>query len=532
MQSPNAVNLQSGEQQQQQQQHDLIAQLKQENESLKNERNEAIESIKILHNQQCDLYKSFKLLRSKYDDLKTEIQHILWEFIPSQHCHKEVHDGFSELGNVNLSVFESPNRISHYMIGPILGEGQFANVKLCINTVTQKQYAVKVINKKQVTTLAGLKRVQNEVQLLKQLDHPNIVNFVDFIHSTKNIYIFTQVGGKDLFEFFEANPLGVTDETARQIIIGIVKPLLYLHQSGICHRDLKPENILLSEKKKGLELHHSVQLCDFGHSVISSSKNRHEVSGLCGSPGFFAPEMILQGSEKYDGFAADVWSIGCVMLELTRGHDEFCRIWMTSYDYEILQNEEQFGYSLNKAVTEVHKKCAQNEFKVGGSELDMFLKSVLVVDPIRRLKTSEMLQHPWLNHKNELPLHINSYCADTIQTSQQEDDSSLSSGRSSGSEPTKTSQSKSKRNLFRNSFSSRARKHFAGPVKVRARIATGDNVNNSYNDVEVTSTNKEYEHIELRLPPVEPETPSSKAMKRKMLEGKKITNKVTVAMKT
>lgn len=528
MQASNAVNLQP-----QQQQNDLIAQLKQENESLKNERYEAINSIKILHSQQCDLYKSFKLVRSKYDDLKTEIQHILWEFIPSHHCHKDTHNGFSELGNVNLSVFESPNRISHYMIGPLVGEGQFANVKLCINTVTQKKYAVKVINKKQVTTLAGLKRIQNEVHLLKQLDHPNIVTFVDFIHSTKNIYIFTEVGGKDLFEFFEANPSGVTGETARQIILGIVKPLLYLHQSGICHRDLKPENILLSEKKKGLDLHHSVQLCDFGQSVISSSKNTHDVSGLCGSPGFFAPEMILRGGEKYDGFAADTWSIGCVMLELTRGHDEFCRIWMTSYDYEILQNEQQFRCSLNRAVTEVHKKYTRNEFSEdggGSEELDIFLKSILVVDPTHRLRTSEMLEHPWLNHNNEVPVDIHSYCTDTIQKDQ-EDDSSLSSGRSSGSEPIKTSKSKSKRNLFRNSFSSRARKHFAGPVKVRTRVVTGDIIN-LCNDVVETSANKEYEHIELRLPPVEPETPSSKAVKRTMLEGKKITNKVTVAKKS
>lgn len=480
-----------------------IDKLEHENEILLKERNDALESIKILHSQQCNLYESFKLLRGKYDDLKTEIQHILWEFIPSQH--NDSHNGFSELGNVNLSVFETPNRISKYIIGPLLGEGQFADVKQCIDTVTQKQYAVKVITKRKVSTLAGLKRVKNEVELLTKLDHPNIVTFVDFIHSPKNVYLFTEVGGKDLFEFFEANPLGVTGETARQIILGIVKPLVYLHQSGICHRDLKPENILLSTKKDGLQLHESVQICDFGQSVLSSSKGSHGgLSGLCGSPGFFAPEMILYGDRKYDGFAADVWSVGCVMLELTRGHDEFCRIWMTSYDYNKLQCEHKFEESLCQAVENVHNNQSE---EVVDKERDLveFLRRVLVLDPSKRLRTAEMLLHPWLFYQD---FSINER-QNPIQISQ-DDNLSQSSGKNSESDSDETIQMRSKRNLFRNSFSSRARKHFAGSK------------DREINRVVLSNTDE----IEIRLPPVEPETPSFKEAKRTMMEGKKIANSV------
>jgi serine/threonine protein kinase len=499
-----------------------IDQLKNDNEILSNERNDAIQSIKALHSQQCDLYKSFKLLRGKYDDLKVETQHILWEFIPSQH--NDNFNSFSELENVNLSVFETPNQISNYLIGPLLGEGQFAKVKLCINTITQNQYAMKVINKRKVSTLAGLKRVKNEVTLLKQLNHPNIITFVDFIHSPKNIYLITEIGGKDLFEFFEANPLGVTGETARQIILGIVQPLLYLHKSGICHRDLKPENILLSEKKDGLPLNESIQICDFGQSVISSSKDVKGLSGLCGSPGFFAPEMILSGDERYNGFAADVWSVGCVMLELTRGHDEFCRIWMTSYDYNILQNEQEFETSLNRAVHEVHSKQS-NEFEKMEGELCDFLRKILVLNPDNRLKTAEMLQHQWLNRDRGM----HSKTASRLHSAGTQDDtSSQSSGRSSESDTNETFRLRTKRNLFRNSFSSRARKHFVGAngKGIDKVILTDMSIANSDAD---DGVNKSHERIEIRLPPVEPETPSFKAAKRTMMEGKKIAKKATVS---
>ena len=472
-----------------------IDELTKQNTTLQVERNEAIDSIKTLHKQQCELYQSFKLLRSKYDDLKTEIQHILWDFIPSQHNDIPLND-FSELGNVNLSVFESPNRIGNYDIGSLLGEGQFANVKLCTNSVTKKEYAVKVINKKKVSTLTGLKRIKNEIKLLKLVDHPNIVKFIELIHSTKTIYIITEVGGKDLFEFFEANPQGVSGETARQIILGIVKPLIYLHKSGICHRDLKPENILLSETKEDLALHKCVQLCDFGHSVISSTKcNTLELTGLCGSPGFFAPEMILGGGEKYDGFAADVWSVGCIMLELTRGHHEFCRIWMTSYDYEILQSEFQFETSLTRSVTEVHKHD-NNEI----DELTSFLSKILIIDPSNRLKAPEMLDHPWLEKDKYLD-YSTSYNEQLYQ-----DDSLSTSSESSDDFSDETMIERTKRrNMFRNSLSSRARKHFATSINVKI--------------------DETIDQIHIRLPPAEPDTPSFKAAKRTLIEAKKIKNK-------
>jgi serine/threonine protein kinase len=507
--------------------HDLLEQidtLKKENKALEKERNDAIEPIKALRNEQCDLYEDFKLLRSKYDDLKNEIHHILWEFLPSQD-YKDTPGNFSALNEANLSVFESPNRISHYMIGSLLGEGQFANVKLCTDTITQRQFAAKIINKRKVTTLAGLQRVRNEVTILKKLNHPNIVTFVDFIHSPKNVYVITEIGGKDLFEFFDANPSGVTGETARQIILGIVKALLYLHESGICHRDLKPENILLAEKKGELDLHNSVQICDFGQSAISSTRrNLRGFTGLCGSPGFFAPEMILGVGKEYNGFATDVWSVGCIMLELTRGHDEFCRTWMTSYDYDILQNEERFERSMIEAVSVINGND-QNFHATTQTNLVDFLNKILVLDPTNRMKALEMLNHPWLSPENDKRLLMpNQMTCDSKEEIKEEDvvlqDNNLSHQtlllqlHCLKSPPpddedisTNSNNMEAKRKKFRNSLSSRARKHFTTiPVKIAQSHFLYPEKN--------TNDERSKQLIQLRLPPIEPLTPSSSLKRR------------------
>ena len=507
---------------------DEIEDLKRQNAILTKERNEATETVKILHGQQCQLYKSFELVRAKYDDLKTEIQHILWDFIPTHNYHE--FKNFSELGGINASVFETPNQISNYSIGSLLGEGQFATVKLCKNTITNKEYAVKIISKRKMSTLSSLRRVCNELRVLKQVDHPNIVKFVDFIHSPNNLYLITEIGGKDLFEFFEANPHGVCGETARQIILGIVKPLLYLHQSGICHRDLKPENVLLFDNNKDIELHKCVQICDFGQSVSSTWQDTKRLSGLCGSPGFFAPEMILEVG-TYDGVAADIWSVGCITLELSRGHDEFCMIWMTSYDYNLLQNEKLFEQSLCEAVHKIHSTNTDSTSIDQGNACDVdlvdFLRNILQIDPRKRLSTTLMMQHEWLREKKKEPstdLFVSSVDDENPSLTSQMQYSSDSMGSMSLSDKDEN-ENAIKKKRFRNSFSSRARKHFVG-----SENAPNDEKVVVLSDYYRVSNGRSQGKIEIRLPPVEPITPSSRAVKRTLMEGKKLANKVSSTM--
>ena len=152
-------------------------------------------------------------------------------------------------------------------------------------------------------------------------------------------------GGSDLFEFFDEHPGGVPENWAREIIYRVMRAVLFCHQRQYCHRDLKPENILM-EFDPNSEVCTDLKLCDFGLSI--PFRDRTVMSDFCGSPGFFAPEMISKGS--YFGDKADVWSIGCILLELILGHEKFCDVWMCAYDYDLLQDKERFSEAIKKAV--------------------------------------------------------------------------------------------------------------------------------------------------------------------------------------
>lgn len=89
-----------------------------------------------------------------------------------------------------------------------------------------------------------------------------------------------------------------------------------------------------------------LKLCDFGLSLRFNPSEL--LTDFCGSPGFFAPEMLIHGS--YFGDKADVWSCGCILLELILGHERFCDVWMTAYDFEVLQDKARFEDMIQSAV--------------------------------------------------------------------------------------------------------------------------------------------------------------------------------------
>ncbi len=187
--------------------------------------------------------------------------------------------------------------------------------------------------------------MSNEIDILDKLRSNFVIDLKDTIHTPEYLYLITEIGGCDLFDFFDKYPQGVGEEWAKKIVINILKAIQFCHDRNYCHRDLKPENILLEfdpEKSECLDL----KLCDFGLAIEYNRKDK--LTEFCGSPGFFAPEMIVQSC--YYGDQADIWSIGCVILELVLGHEMFCDKWMSAYDYEVLQNKLSFITAVKDAV--------------------------------------------------------------------------------------------------------------------------------------------------------------------------------------
>ncbi|GMI23922.1 hypothetical protein TeGR_g7634 [Tetraparma gracilis] len=239
-----------------------------------------------------------------------------------------------------------------------------------------------------------MRRIDNEIDVLRELagTHPGIVTLEETLHGEKNLYIVTEKLDLDLFDFYDDHPNGVTEGLGRIIITGIMEGVDFIHQKKIAHRDLKPENILLRRVQTDSYEEYDVVLCDFG--LCSRVPEGGEMlTDFCGSPGFFAPEMFVSG--EYDGLQADVWSIGCILLELLVGHDTFGECWMTAYDSEYMKSKKGFRTEIQAAVSEL------KELRLP-KDLSDFLQALLDdVDGKRRPPVSELLTHDWVTAVGE-----------------------------------------------------------------------------------------------------------------------------------
>ena len=345
----------------------------------------AVQSIQTFHQQQQALYGEFKTLREKYDEQKTTLMTTLWTHCLAlnpelRYIPKEVGPNFTD----------SDTQVGDYSVGEALGEGQFATVYTCRSkNKPDNLLAIKVLNKERINNFNSLRRVSNEIETLKKLNSDYMIKIVDCIHTSKHLYIVTEMGGQDMFEFFDEHPDGVPEIWAKEIISGILEAIYHCHSLLICHRDLKPENILLH-----FDIHQQkvkdIKLCDFGLSTKFEANIR--LSDFCGSPGFFAPEMITEGA--YDGEKIDVWSVGCVLLELVLGHERFCDVWMSSYELDVMRDKKRFAEDVDESVQYLPKVL--EDFS---PELVDFIVAILKIDSKERLTSKEACQHVWMKSK-------------------------------------------------------------------------------------------------------------------------------------
>jgi DNA repair ATPase RecN len=192
----------------------------------------AVISIQTLHKQQQALFDEFALLRQRYDEQKNTMITILWN-----QCAK-YHPDLRQIPQLEDAVTFTENefQVGDFTVGDLLGEGQFATVRNCQQKDKQEEYALKIIKKERITSFTSLMRVSNEIDNLKMLKSQFIVCVIQVLHTQNNLYIVTEKGGRDLFEFFDEHPDGVPESWAREIISCVMKGVLYVHDQGICHR--------------------------------------------------------------------------------------------------------------------------------------------------------------------------------------------------------------------------------------------------------------------------------------------------------
>ncbi|CAJ1950642.1 unnamed protein product [Cylindrotheca closterium] len=267
-----------------------------------------------------------------------------------------------------------------YELREKIGDGTSGQVRRAIHRQTGKEFAVKVISlRRQLNS----KQMEEEVSLMRTLDHPYIVQLVDvFVQSGVAMYLVMElVAGGDLFDRIVQQER-YTEMDARRAMRRLLSAVHYLHETcHIVHRDLKPENILCASPT-------DVKVADFGLAKIVNSDG---LKTFCGTPQYFAPEVLMRrntvtGQGRY-GKPADMWSLGVILYILLTGKPPFGMI-----DFMDTENDNEDPYEKLQFDTvedaELWKSMPQAKDLV---------QHLLRMDPKRRCSVRQACDHPWIN---------------------------------------------------------------------------------------------------------------------------------------
>jgi myosin-light-chain kinase len=260
-----------------------------------------------------------------------------------------------------------------YKIGAILGTGSFGQVRECINNSTGESFAVKIIDQNGSLAAWGTTSVaRREVELLSELNHPNIVHFIDVYEDSQFMYVVMEkCTGGELFErVVKQKRLRESEvvEFCRQMFSAIE----YLHSVQIIHRDIKAENFLYTMDGR-------VKLVDFGFAVRVNGQ-KATLSDIVGSAHYIAPEMI---GKKYS-FPVDMWSAGVLIYLLIMGR----------YPFDDETDERIFPKITTGTISWV-SDVPENPTRVARE----FILRLLCPNHALRMTPLEALNDPFLRHK-------------------------------------------------------------------------------------------------------------------------------------
>ncbi|PAA69332.1 hypothetical protein BOX15_Mlig000451g2 [Macrostomum lignano] len=280
-----------------------------------------------------------------------------------------------------------------------VGHGAYGSVCSAWDNQLNHKVAIKKLARPFQTDIHA-KRTYREIKMLRHMDHDNIIILIDLfspnnsLETFEDVYMVTPLMGADLNAIVRTQTL--SDEHVQFLIYQILRGLKYLHSANIIHRDLKPSNIAVNEDCE-------LRILDLG----LARQRDDEMTGYVATRWYRAPEIMLQWM-KYDR-VVDIWSVGCIMVELINRHPLFPGMDHIDQLMKILSvtgfPEDDFLRKIESsdAITFLNNQrgnitqCPLASVCPGASPtaLDL-LKRMLTLDPTKRVSAAEALEHPYL----------------------------------------------------------------------------------------------------------------------------------------
>jgi len=254
-----------------------------------------------------------------------------------------------------------------------IGEGTYGSVAIGTHNSTKAQRAIKTMSK---ANMKHVVRFQQEIAIMKSMDHPNIIKLFETFEDRKHIYLAMELctGGELFDRIIEVGQF--TEKDAAIVVQQMLSAVFYMHKRQVCHRDLKPENFLFLTK--GPIANTLLKIIDFGLSKCFDEGV--PMSTKAGTPYYVAPQ-VLQG--KYDS-SCDLWSCGVIMYTMLCGYPPF----YGKTDQEVLSKVRKGTYQFEPKYW---RHISQDAKKLIG----MLLK----FEPELRYTAEQALQDTWIKDR-------------------------------------------------------------------------------------------------------------------------------------
>ena len=274
----------------------------------------------------------------------------------------------------NLVLLQTEKPSKKYKVLTVLGNGSYGKVYKAMNIKTENLVAIKSIKKKKDNKIDD-NIIKNEINVLKKLNHPNIVKIYEFYDIKDNYYLITEFCKYgELYKYYKFH---FSEKQLCVLFYQVFSGLIYLHENNIIHRDLKLENIMIDSIEKDnitCEPYFYIKIIDFGSAKYFSKKNTE--NEIIGSTYYIAPEVLKQNyNEK-----CDTWSIGVLL-------------------YMLLTKKAPFNGKNNEIIIEkieegnYDKKC--KKLLEYSPEVRDLLDNLLEIDVNKRFSARKALNHPW-----------------------------------------------------------------------------------------------------------------------------------------